>query len=314
MLAKLLGVPRVTVSACWRLFKDRKTFEDAPRSGRPRKTTQRTDRAIKRASVRDPMKTGVQIRAEVEERLGVVVGTNTVKRRLREMGLFGRRPVKKPFVSRKNRMARLAFARKHLDWTADQWSKVLFSDESKFCLFGNPRAQFVRRPIGHRLDPKYQRPTIKHGGGSIMVWGAFSAHGVGPLSHIDGTMTGEVYRNILRDTMRPYARRTMPRGFLFQHDNDPKHTSRVAKTWLLQNKIRTLEWPAQSPDLNPIEHLWDELGRKCAGIRVRNAEEKFELLETMWKDIPRDKISGLIDSMPRRMQAVIGSKGFPIGY
>ena len=90
---------------------------------------------------------------------------------LAKHGLHGRRPCRKPLVSRKNRLKRLQFARRHRNWDQLQWGRVLWSDESKFNLFSSDGVQYVRRPVGQRYDSRYQVPTVKHGGGSVMVWG-----------------------------------------------------------------------------------------------------------------------------------------------
>lgn len=119
---------------------------------------------------------------------GVDVSVSTTKRRLADAKLYGRRPAKKPLISKKNRMARLHFAKTHQHWTSKEWSKVLWSDESKFLLFGSDGIKYVRRPDGQRFNPRYQLPTVKHGGGSLMVWGCFSRDGIGPLYQIDGIM------------------------------------------------------------------------------------------------------------------------------
>uniref|UniRef100_A0A8R1EMM4 Tc1-like transposase DDE domain-containing protein n=1 Tax=Caenorhabditis japonica TaxID=281687 RepID=A0A8R1EMM4_CAEJA len=75
-----------------------------------------------------------------------------------------------------------------------------------------------------------------------------------------------------------------------------------------------MEWPSQSPDLNLIEHLWEELERCVTGIRAQNADQKFSQLQTAWAQIPQSLVTNLIQSMPRRCQAVIDSRGFPTKY
>uniref|UniRef100_A0A8R1HSS9 Glucose-6-phosphate 1-dehydrogenase n=1 Tax=Caenorhabditis japonica TaxID=281687 RepID=A0A8R1HSS9_CAEJA len=107
--------------------------------------------------------------------------SRTIRRRLTENGLHGRRPVKKPLISEKNRKARVAWAKAHVNWGRREWANHVWSDESKFNLFGTDGIKGVRRPVGSRFDPKYQCPTVKHGGGSCMVWGCFSDTSMGPL-------------------------------------------------------------------------------------------------------------------------------------
>ena len=115
--------------------------------------------------------------------------------------------------------------------------------------------------------------------------------------------------------MLPYAQHKMPRTtWIFQHDNDPKHASALIKEWMRTKKIRLLKWPSQSPDLNPIEHLWEELGRRVEAKCSKNLDELYENLLEEWRNIPPERISSLVDSMPRRCQAVIDAKGFSTHY
>uniref|UniRef100_A0A8R1ICQ3 DDE_3 domain-containing protein n=1 Tax=Caenorhabditis japonica TaxID=281687 RepID=A0A8R1ICQ3_CAEJA len=86
--------------------------------------------------------------------------------------------------------------------------------------------------------------------------------------------------------MRPWARAKVGRAFVFQQDNDPKHTSGHIKNWFQRRRVDLLGWPSQSPDSNPIEHLWEELERRVHGVRASNVNQKFDLFEAAWKDIP----------------------------
>ena len=313
-IARQFGTGKSTIADVVRQFRERNNHNVLPKSGRPRKTTARQDKALINASKADPRKSAVTLNAEIKEYYNVQVSTRTTKRRLNDAELFGRRPVKKPFVSVKNRNARIKFAKEHLNWTREQWSKVLWSDESKFMLFGSDGIKFVRRPKGHRNDPKYQLPTVKHGGGNVMVWGCFRRDGVGPIHQVTGIMDKEMYKDIINRVMLPHAKRVMPRGWIFQQDNDPKHTSKVVKEFFKTKKIRVLEWPSQSPDLNPIEHLWEHVERQISGRKPTNQNALFTIIKDAWEKISIDVLIKLVDSMPRRCQAVIDAKGFPTKY
>uniref|UniRef100_A0A8R1IAJ7 HTH_Tnp_Tc3_2 domain-containing protein n=1 Tax=Caenorhabditis japonica TaxID=281687 RepID=A0A8R1IAJ7_CAEJA len=186
-------------------------------TGRPLKTSIGDDRIIFRMSKKDPRLTSTDINSELKDQYEVQVFKDTVKRRLSHALRFRRRPVNKPMIPEKNRSARL-------------------NDESKYLMIGTDGVTLVRRPGGKRNDPKYQVPTVKHGGGNVMMWSCFHANGLGSLFRITGTMESYMYKDIMEKEMIPSGRSQMGRGWLFQQDNDPKHSSHFFKDWFAQRR------------------------------------------------------------------------------
>ncbi|KAI3370870.1 hypothetical protein L3Q82_007387 [Scortum barcoo] len=165
------------------------------------------------------------------------------------------------------------------------------------------------------LHPKNTIPTVKHGGGNIMLWGCFSAKGPGRLIRVKERMNGAMYREILSENLLPSARALkMKRGWVFQHDNDPKHTARATKEWLRKKHFKVLEWPSQSPDLNPIENLWRELKVRVAQRQPQNITALEEICMEEWAKIPATVCENLVKTYRKRLTSVIANKGYITKY
>lgn len=177
---------------------------------------------------------------------GKAISRSAIANSLHAVGFKARTKQKKPMLSPKNVKSRLAFAKKYKNWTVDEWRKVIFSDETKINRFGSDGREFTWRKDGEQLRPHNIRQTLKHGGGSIMVWSCMSAKGPGYIQCIEGKMNAKDYQGILEsdllDTFEHYGYSLDE--VIFQHDNDPKHTAKSTKKWLVDKNINALDWPA----------------------------------------------------------------------
>ncbi len=216
-------------------------------------------------------------------------------------------------LTARHRKLRLAFAKAHQHWTVEDWKKVWFSDETKLNLFGSDGKDYYWKKPGSAARKHHFQPTLKHGGGSIMLWGVLTPNGAGKITQIHGKMDAAMYCGILAKFLRLQEQREgkKPGEYIFQQDNDPKHTSRLAKTHFERRGLTVLPWPPNSPDLNIIEHCWNELKRRIYR-RSRHPSTLGALVDAAkgeWVDVEQDFVETLYESMPRRMAAVMKAKG-----
>ena len=179
----------------------------------------------------------------------------------------------------------------------------------------------VWRQHNTRYEPKNTVGTVKHSK-KINVWGCFSAYKTFRFSRIEGIMDSKIFAGIVKSELIPSmasAERMFPPGceydeVIYQQDNDPKHTSTATRALFEEKGIVPMDWPSQSPDLNPIENLWSILDYQCKLRRPQSEDELFAILKEAWDNIPGVTVKSLVDSMHRRCEAVIAAKGFMTKY
>jgi len=308
-----MNINHSTVDYIIKKYHESGTLINKKRSGRSQITKSQEDIAIVLISKRNRRKTAPEITAEINCTRSKSVSVSTVKRRLQKAGLHGRISMKKPLLSAQNRKKRLTWAREHQNWTLEDWKTVLWTDESKFIIFGSRRRAFVRRFSGERAKDYCISPTVKHGGGSVMIWGCFGGTNVGDLVKIDGILKKEQYKQILENHAIPSGLRILGPNFVFQQDNDPKHTSKICKEYLRQVEdegiAKVMKWPPQSPDLNPIELLWDEVDREVRKAAPTSSSHMWITLQEAWSRITQESLEKLLKRMPRLCAAIIKNKG-----
>uniref|UniRef100_A0A8C4RNL8 Transposase n=1 Tax=Erpetoichthys calabaricus TaxID=27687 RepID=A0A8C4RNL8_ERPCA len=300
-MSAALKVPMSTVASIIRKWKKFETTRTLPRTGRPSKLSHRGRRALVRDVTKNPMVSLSELQRSSVER--EPSRRTTIFSAIHQSGLYGRVARRKPLLSKRHMAARLEFAKRHLKDSQSMRKKILWSDETKIELFGmNARSHVWRKPG--------TIPTVIHGGGSIMLWGCFSAAGTGRLVRIKGKMTAAMYRDILDENLLQSALDLrLGRRFIFQQDNDPKHKAKISKEWLQDNSVNVLEWPSQSPDLNPIEHLWRDFKMAVHRRFPSNLMEFERCCKEEWAKLAKDRCAKLVASYSTRLEAVIAAKG-----
>ena len=311
-VAELEGISHSSVARIIRRRRETGSLNNKPKSGRPRILQRHDERKAIRLLKSNKCQTAIDVQRKLFVDYNKKVSADTIRRIFKRNGLQSRVLKKKPFLKKSSKQKRLIFARKYKDWTIENWRHVIWSDESKFSIFGSDGRKYYWKEAHEPIRDSHVIPTMKFGGGSIMVWGCFSSDGIGYLCRINGRMDSKLYEKILKEdflgTLSWY--KTKKDDITFQHDNDPKHTAKRIQKWLKQNKIKVLYWPPQSPDLNPIEHLWSEAKRRLyKQPKSTSQEDLWQKLQDIWNNIESETCLKLIDSMLERIRDVIKAKG-----
>ncbi|GFU85724.1 transposable element Tcb2 transposase [Trichonephila clavipes] len=263
-------------------------------SGRPRGTTPEDDRYMVLQARRNRRQTAGEIARHTTQATGRPISRFTVARRLHGGGLFARRPVRD-----------------------NEWGRVLFTDESRFSLSSDSHRILIWRERGSRNHPSNIIERDRYDGRGVLVWGGIMLGSRTDLHSFDaGSVNGTRYCN---EILLPYVslfRGAMGLQFLFMDDNAPCHRTVAAEQLLESEDIERMDWPARSPDLNPIEHVWDFLGRRLAARTLPpvTIRELRLALQDEWAAMPQQLIDTLILSMGRRCETCLAVRGDHIPY
>ena len=262
-VAQHLNVSQGIIGRLWQRFRTTNAVQNRPRSGRPRSTTAREDRFLMITALQQRFVTARHLRDQLRAARGTNVSDQTIRNRLRDRGLQCRHPAVRPPLLDRHRRARRDWCRHHIRWNRGQWAETMFTDESRFSLQFNDGQARVYRRQGERFADLNVAQRLPFGGGSVMVWAGISMNHRTPLYVVNGNLTGQRYLNeIVQPLVIPLLQRIGPGDQEFQDDNTRPHRARVVTDFLQQQNVQHMDWPACSPDLSPIEHAWDELGRR----------------------------------------------------
>ncbi|PIC47778.1 hypothetical protein B9Z55_007008 [Caenorhabditis nigoni] len=273
--------------------------------GRPRKLTTRDERTVIRTASNSPKSLN-----DIRGQLKLDVSKTTIFNIIQRSGTIVSQKMKKaPRMTADHKAKRLDFVKANL---SRKWDTVLFSDEKKWNLDGPDGNRHYWRDL--RKDPLlFSRRNF--GGGSLMVWGGFCNGKKMKLQFVSTRETSASYQSTLQKAIVPFFRNKR-RTHTFQQDNASIHRSISTQNSLKAQKIKVLEWPAISPDLNPIENLWGLMVRRVYrhGRQYNTVQELKDAVEAEWDAITAAELKTLVASMPNRMFEVIQKNGGETSY
>ena len=202
------------------------------------------------------------------------------------------------------------------NWSFSKWSLVFFSDETNFEVLNRKSNLKVRRKTTEKFNSDCVQQRVQGGGGSIGLWGCINANGAGCCTVYNGRLNSDFYQKIIDDSLLPSIDLFFESkcDIIFQQDNAPCHKSASTIQHLENNGIKVLKWPPRSPDLNPIEHIWNMIDSKLYEISPKNLSELEAAIQKLWNELTPDLCRNLIESMPERIQACINAKGGHFDY
>jgi transposase len=289
-------------------YEQHHSVEDEPRSGRPRMTDEATDTAIAFVAHVEKFTTPNRLKRKLQ----LNVSSRTIDRRLQGAGLFGRVARHRKKLTEEDISKRLSFAEGYAHMTKEDWMRVMFADEKIVKGAGFSGQVWVRRPKGEADNPDYSVDKQPHPV-KLHVWGCFCGRGLGYLYIFNENMDGKLLKRILgthlKESAELHFEQDPPEPWWLLQDNDPKHKSVLVQTWLFNNGISLLDFPPYSPDLNPIENLWNDLARRVEERAPETWEELQDVIAEEWAATEPSFLRKLASSMPKRCQAVIEAKG-----
>ena len=300
-LIETTGIPRRTVSRTLSKLRQGLSLERKKGSGRPRLLNINDRRRLIQLAKKKNTSSARDLQIEMVKRSNPIVAPRTIRRYLNRAGYFNMVPKTQPLLTPNQKLNRIKWCKDH---QRTRWSQWIFSDESRFQLFRCREGRWAKE------RPRIGKPKF---GPSLMVWGAISLKGKSTLIMIKGSINSIKYQEILT-TAEPSIKQLYPRSFTFQQDGASSHTSKTTLKWFQDKKWKVSPWPANSPDLNPIENIWSRMKKAVGGKRPKDIDNLEVIIQEVWDGLTLDDFKSLINSMPDRVQRCIDLEGDVTGY
>ena len=336
-IAKAFGCAQGTVSNTTKRLRERRSLYDAPKCGRPSTYTPRDERSMVRMATMHPKLTWKEIGASSASTSGV--GTNGFSAYIatkvcNKVGIHDRIARRKPFLTRKQRKARLEWAQENEN---REWKKVLFTDEASIDIGERTTRLHVKRKAGKQCDDRMIQPTFRSNRQTLMVWGAVAygqksplvrlplkpsvsngkvrtkAEGLNGQKYVDMVLSGPLV--VARDHLASFNG-AVGSDILVVEDGAPSHTSVLARDARQRLGVHQIKHPSNSPDLNAIEPIWLALKARVQKIKpvAATLDQLWQQIQQAWDDIPGKMIDDEISHMANRILEVKKSRGGHTNY
>lgn len=313
-IAEIFGKTHTAINKVVKAYNEQGRTTANKRSGRPRITNKRLDKKIKIISEHNPLLSAPKIKAKLQNKGFDTPSVDTIRRRLYEDGKHGRVARKLPFVSKANLKKRMKFYNDHVLQPAEFWNRILWTDESMIRMNYSHGRIHVWRRTGEALSYKCAIPTLKSSQKGVIIWGCISSYGTGKIVILDGKVNSLVYLKLLQEIIITEGKRLIGENFVLQQDNAPIHTAKIVKEFFKRENINILEWPPLSPDLSPIENVWDLLKTRIAAKEPRNMIQLKECIKETWENITPEECRRFTLSVPNRICNMSLRNGGHSGY
>lgn len=314
--AKLMHIPLSTAKYILKKYRETGSVHRRPGSGRAPIITERMQRLV----IRNAREFRRMPLHEVGKTVSPIISGASVRRIIAKVGMHRRKARKVIFLTKDQKKARLAWAKKMKKLSAEDWERVIWSDEVYVVLGDRAGAVWVTRAADEEWDEDCCLPKFKQSNLRIMAWACIMRNYKSPIIVLEypggkgGGMTAARYQHQVLDKMvvDVYQRACEEKGYvLFEQDGAPSHTAKSTQQFLKDHLIDLFPQPASSPDVVPLESLWHTLKQKIRArkdIPTKLEDLKIAVREA-WDSITIEEVNQLVDNMPERVKAVIASRG-----